>query len=133
LNKTEEARFGLEHGHSPVAHGVVCIDFDATIVPWKTVDHIHKRALPGAVKAVRALKKAGYTIVIFTSRLSPTWHKYAELDPQEQIDYVSSTLERLKIPYDFITAEKVPAQWYIDDKAIEYRDNWNEILERVLP
>ena len=133
LTKEEQMKFGLEHGHSPVADKVVCIDFDNTIIPWKVIDYHHKKALPGAAKAIRAFKKAGYIVVIFTSRLSPTWHHSAGENSKQQADYVVETLNRLNIEYDFITAEKVPAEYYIDDKAIEFRNNWNEIVERILP
>ena len=32
---------------------------------------------------------------------------------------------------DDITHEKPRAQYYIDDKAIEFKDNWAEILQRI--
>ena len=30
-----------------------------------------------------------------------------------------------------ITHEKPRAEYYIDDKAIEFKNNWKEILERI--
>ncbi len=132
MNK-DQHEFGMAYGHSPVAHRVVCVDFDGTIVKWGPLMQKHKRGIPGAVKAVRAFKKAGYTVVIFTSRLSPSWHEASGENMKEQADYVFDTLTRLGVPFDYVTAEKVPAQFYIDDKAIEFTgDNWTEIAERVL-
>lgn len=132
MNKEDQARFGLEYGHSPVAHKTICIDFDNTIVPWKPVSHYHQKAIKGAANAMRTLKKMGFTIVIFTSRMSPTWHKYSGEDAGEQMAYVKDTLNRLRIPYDVITSEKVPAEFYVDDKAIAFDGDWNKAMERIL-
>lgn len=131
-DKTQH-EFGMAYGHSPVAHRVVCVDFDGTIVKWGPLMQKHARGNKGAAKAIRAFKKAGYTVVIFTSRLSPTWHESSGEDMQTQANYVYETLKNLNIPYDYMTAEKIPAQFYIDDKAIEFKgDNWDEIAERVM-
>lgn len=122
--------------HPPVAEGVVCVDFDGTLFPWGEIDDV-KPPYPGAVDTVKALKESGYRIVIFTSRMSPTWW-FAEGWPDDAYTYVvqrSIVEERLalwKIPWDDITSEKVPAIAYIDDKAIEFRGDWKEIRKRLL-
>ena len=93
----------------------------------------------GAVDAIRAFKSAGYTIVIFTSRMSPTWWESEGMDMKEayvtQSSFCKQRLDNFGIPFDRITAEKVPAEYYIDDKAIEFEGNdysWKEIQRRVL-
>lgn len=104
-------------GHPPIANRTICIDFDGTIVPWGKL-MAPKHPFPGVGPAIRALKAEGYTIVIFTSRLSMTWLVDEDHDPDEQYAYVAGILERNSIPYDRITSEKVPAEAYFDDKAI---------------
>jgi hypothetical protein len=122
--------------HPPVAEGVICIDFDATLFPWGGIsDDI--QPLPGAVETVKALKDKGYKIVIFTSRMSPTWWKAEgwENDMYTNITQwgiVCDRLIRYGIPFDLITCEKVPAIAYIDDKAIEFRGDWEEIRKRLI-
>ena len=107
--------------HPPVAVGVVLVDFDGTLYPWGQMFSMPK-PLPGAVSAMRELREAGFRIGIFTSRLSSTWHRAEGWDTDEataeQRAYIEAILERDGIPFDFVTAEKVPAVLYLDDKAM---------------
>lgn len=120
--------FGMKYGHAPVAHNVIAVDFDSTLVFWQAIDYEHTEALPGAKEAVNELYDLGYKIVIFTSRLSPTWHESSGEDGEEQLRYVQSTLERLGIKYHYVTGEKVPAIAYLDDKAINYNGDWSKVM-----
>ena len=122
----------------PVAKKVICVDFDGTLFQWGDL-YEKKPPFVGAVDAVRALKRAGYTIVIFTSRMSPTWWHAEGMDSKKafqiQTDFCAKRLNDYGIPYDRITAEKVPAEYYIDDKAIEFEGkdfSWKEVQKRVL-
>lgn len=121
--------------HPPVARGVVCVDFDATLFPWGMLD-ADDPPFDGAVDALRAFKDAGYTIIIFTSRLSPTWHRAEGWDALASYAHwykvCADRLDKWGIPWHDITAEKVPAVAYIDDKAIEFKNDWPEIQARVL-
>lgn len=134
----EQHDYGMARGYSPVAEKVAALDFDGTIVPWGPLMG-DKDPEPGAVDAIRALKAAGYTIVIFTSRLSLTWARSVVgggaaaadfLVKQEQ--YVRETLDRAGIPYDRITAEKVPAEFYIDDNAYRYEGDWRTVHKTAI-
>jgi hypothetical protein len=131
-------KYGMEKGHPPIADRLALIDFDGTIVPWGPLMG-DKDPLPGAVEAIRDLKARGYRIGIFTSRLSRTWAASvvtggaavaAFLVEQEQ--YVRRLLTAHDIPFDFITAEKMPAQFYVDDKAIGFRGSWPAAMEDPL-
>lgn len=122
----------------PVGQKVICVDFDGTLFQW---GDLYEKLPPfnGAVDAVRAFKKAGYEIVIFTSRMSPTWWEAEGMDLKKafttQQTFCSKRLDDFGIPYDRITAEKVPAEYYIDDKAIEFTGqqfSWKQIKDRVL-
>lgn len=70
------------------------------------------------------LREKGYTIVIFTSRLSTVWHRHEGRDPVKgifaQVEYLQEYFNRYNLVADHVTAEKVPAQVYIDDRAIEF-------------
>jgi len=124
---------------APIPSGkVICVDFDGTLFEW---GELMEKTAPfvGAVEALRAFKKAGYEIIILTSRMSPTWWKDAGMKPMQamktQMTWIMSRLDAFGIPYDRITAEKVPARWYIDDRAIGFQGrtfDWNEIRNKVL-
>jgi hypothetical protein len=122
----------------PVAKGVICIDFDGTIFQW---GDMYEGTPPfmGAIDVIRELKKRGWEIVILTSRMSPTWWAHEGMDIKkafvEQQQFVTRRLENFGIPFDRITAEKVPAEYYIDDKAIRFEgkdSSWKEIGKVVL-
>ena len=122
----------------PVAEKVICVDFDGTLFQWGDL-YEKKPPFQGAVDAMRAFKKAGFTIVILTSRLSPTWWEHEGMEfgkaLQIQTDFCTKRLNDFGIPFDRITAEKVPAEYYIDDKAIEFTGEtfaWQNIARRVL-
>jgi hypothetical protein len=97
------------------------VDFDGTIAPWGSLFGFPE-PLPGAAEAVRRLKAAGYRVVIFTSRLSPTWHNAEGWNHGEatvkQVEYLREYCERFGIDADAATAEKIPAEVYLDDRAM---------------
>lgn len=108
--------------HPPAANGVVAVDFDATIKPWRGGLLGFEEPLPGAPEAVRLLKDAGYTVFVFTSRLSPVWHQHEGWETsqatREQVEFIREYCERFDIPADYVTADKIPAIAYFDDKAV---------------
>ena len=101
---------------------VIAIDFDGTVV-----EHEFPRigALkPGAREALKAFRKAGHKIIIWTCR-----HGQQEKD-------VRAWLDENDIPFDTINnpimgadlgTRKVYADLYIDDKGLRFEDNWDEV------
>jgi len=127
-----DEQFGMAHGYTPTAHRVACIDFDGTLYPWRPL-YEQPDPNPGAVEAMRRLRSAGYEIVIFTSRLSPRWLASAQYTESEQRDLIESMLRRDRIPFDEVTAEKVPAEVYVDDRAIRFAPgDWPAIIDWIL-
>lgn len=123
MNK-EDHDYGMAKGHSPVADKVVCVDYDGTIFPWGPLISYQTPPIAGAVQAVKAFAEAGFRVVIFTSRMSPTWLKATygdegwEQSREYQRMYIETMLDAYEIPFDDITCEKVPAVAYVDDKAL---------------
>ena len=122
-----------KNGHPPVADGVVCVDFDGTIAPFGDLFGFPP-PLPGAKEFLDGLVEKGMTIVIFTSRLSTVWHAHEGRDPargiMQQVEYLQEYFRRYDLPADSVTAEKVPAIAYIDDKALEYNGSWDNVSMR---
>lgn len=122
----EEANAVIAKGHPPEAEGVWLIDFDATIKPFGMMFD-DTAPYPGVAKFTQKLKEQGYTIGIFTSRLSSLWLNSIGHTEQMHVDYITEYGAKHGIPFDFITAEKRPALGYIDDKAIAFNGDWKEI------
>lgn len=127
-----DEQYGMAHGYAPIAHRVIAVDFDSTLYPWRPI-YEQPDPLPGAVEAMQRLKRAGYRLVIFTSRLSPTWLESAGYTASDQRDLIEGMLRRDGIPFDEVTSEKLPAEVYVDDRAIRFRDGeWPAIADWIL-
>lgn len=77
--------------------------------------------IEGAKEAIRLLRKK-YKVVVFTTRAGSERGK----------EVVEEWLDRYGIEVDGVTASKLPAAVYIDDKAITFAGNWTETIEDTL-
>jgi hypothetical protein len=113
----------------------VMIDLDRTIHKYSKSWHdgsVYDDPIPGAKEVIDWLKSKGFEIVIFTTRASAENAKDNGQDVTEQIQNVENWLSNNDIKYDRVTAEKLNADFYIDDKAIHIKDgNWLEVLKEV--
>lgn len=128
---TDDLDLTLRRGYPPSAHRVVCVDYDGTLFPFGYLD-ADPEPLPGAAEAMRRLQAHGYRIVVFTSRMSPTWLASTGHTAAEASERVAASLRRHGIPFDDITADKVPAAWYIDDRALRFDGDWPPITDFIL-
>lgn len=133
MTEDEIEAFALANGHPPVAHGVVLVDFDQTIRSWGGLFDFTP-PYPGAKEFIDELKAKGYTVLMFTSRLSTVWHQSENRDPymgiMAQLEFLQEYAKRFELDFDGVTAEKVPAIAMIDDKAVEFRGDWTKARRR---
>jgi len=102
--------------------GTLAIDFDGTIV-----EHAYPAVGPlkkNVVDVINGLYEK-WEIIIWTCRNNPT------LNPDKRyLDDVRRCLDSNGIKYDRIDVGaqgKVLADFYIDDRAVAFTDNWAEI------
>lgn len=111
------------------------IDLDRTIHKYsRSWDDgtMYDDPIPGAKKVIEWLKSKGFEIVIFTTRASAENAEEHGQDVSEQIQIVENWLSNNDIYYDRVTAEKLNADFYIDDKAIHIKDgNWLDVLKEI--
>jgi hypothetical protein len=109
------------------------IDFDGPIHEYSKGYNdgiLYGKPSEGSREVIDWLKSKGYEIVIFTSRASKTNGLENGGDYKKEILKVESWLKDNDIYYDLITAEKLAANFYIDDKAIHY-NNWDTVKNEV--
>lgn len=109
---------------SPDKTQTLAIDFDATIVQYDPKDFPKiGEPEPGAVKALNELHNLGYKIMIFSHR--------TKMPGQKQ--KVEEWLKKYEIPFDSIWegSGKPNAAYFIDDKGIQYKGNWEEIVRDI--
>lgn len=108
------------------------IDFDGTIHRYSKGFHdgsIYDKPFEGAKEAIDWLKNQGYEIVIFTARASQQSAEEQGWNHKQQIENVETWLTDNEIYYDRVTAEKLAADFYIDDLAITIKDgDWKTVL-----
>lgn len=118
---------------------LIGIDYDGVIVPFGPLTDLDQPPIIGVIEAINSLKSKGYTIVIHTSRLSQYWWNYdyknfGASSPTAfgaaQFEYVKNYLSKWKIPYDILTAEKMPCLVYFDDRAVRISEDYG-LLEAV--
>ena len=111
------------------------IDLDGTIHRYSKGYQdgtIYDDAYTGAKEVIDFLKRNGYEIVIFTTRASKKHCEENNIDCEDQINQIADWLDNQGIDYDRITGEKLAADFYIDDKAIQIKNgNWDLVLKVI--
>lgn len=90
---------------------------------------IYGSVLNGAKEAIQELKNSGYEIIIFTSRLSNSINGEEEADKQKI--RIKKWLSKNGIEVDGMTSEKLPAEVYVDDRAVHFNGNWSKALSEI--
>lgn len=111
----------------------IMIDFDGTIHKyskgWKD-GTVYDEPISGAKQFIDQLKDDGFEVVVFTSRLSVS--SLGQEVVNEQKEMIEMWLKKYGIEVDGVTAEKLPAVAYVDDRAVEFNGVWNsELLSRI--
>lgn len=98
----------------------IAIDFDETIATNSGYpDFVLQKPIPGAREAIKKLVKLGWKIKIFTAR------------PSSDHLAIERWLKRWKIPYSAIYTGKILARYYVDDRNIEFKGNWDDVLKKI--
>ena len=111
------------------------IDLDGTIHRYsKGYDDgsMYDNPFEGAKEVINWLKRNNFEIVIFTTRASKEHSQNMGVDYKNQLDAIKSWLDTNDIYYDRITSDKLPADFYIDDKAIHIPNgDWGVVLNVI--
>ena len=110
----------------------IAVDFDGVIHTFDKGWHdgtCYGEPIEGSLEALKSLSK-NYNVIIFSAKVRPdrplvngkTGKQLVQdwLAKYDVIQYVSD-----------ITYEKPRAEYYIDDKAIKFENNWKDILGEV--
>lgn len=109
----------------------IAVDLDGTIARFDKWNGDKNIGLPvkGVRKNLKYIRdKLGFTIIIHTCR--------------SDLEVVKEYLEDYKIPYDYINENpespetvgdgKLYADYYIDDRAIEFNGKWQNVLYNLM-
>ena len=116
----------------------VAVDFDGTLVTsaWPDIGEWQ----PGAIKAMRALNKAGVHLIVHTARIAPV-DPYGNPRPQHEvyaeIQRIRQVLDEAGLSFMQIHTQpwKPGATVYVDDKAERYTGrerSWDKLVPKLL-
>lgn len=92
---------------------ILCVDWDQTLVDTETQEW-----LPGALDALRWMRKQGHIVIIHSVRAEREFGR----------NQIESKLKRHKLNFEVIA--KPYADLYIDDKGLAYT-RWPEVLKAI--
>ncbi len=111
---------------SSEAKDIICIDFDDVIhsypgwKPGQSTSSITGSLILGTKEAITKLR-IDYKVIILSSRANSPAGLRA----------IAEWLEVHGIIVDGITATKIPAAIYVDDRALAFEGDWGELLQRI--
>ncbi len=110
----------------------LAIDFDGVIHNFDKGWYdgtCYGEPIKGSLEAIKELSKT-WNIIIFTAKARPD---RPLVEGKTGTELVWSWLEKHEVDQyiDEVTWEKPRAEFYIDDKAIEFKNNWKQIIHRI--
>ena len=106
----------------------IVVDFDGVICEHRFPDV--GEPSEGVQEALNTLKKAGYRIIIHSCRTS---FQFKNLLVGDQFERIKDYMKYYKLPFDKIWEPDKPIGIaYIDDKSITFKNNWDEIADKLL-
>ena len=114
---------------------IIAIDFDNTIAE---TDFPEIKCLKeGAKEAINSLKNLGCKIAIWTCRTGAPAEQAKQFLIDEGIKFDAfNTNDALPEGFlndtDFSDSRKIGADLYVDDKSIEFKDNWDSVLGKII-
>tara|TARA_R100000152_G_C6732969_1_gene157435 strand:- start:310 stop:702 length:393 start_codon:yes stop_codon:yes gene_type:complete len=110
----------------------IAIDFDGVIHNFDKGWHdgtCYGEPIEGSLEVIQRLAQK-YNIIIFSAKVRPDRPLVNGKTGKELVIEWLKDKNVMKYVKD-VTHEKPRAQFYIDDKAIKFDNNWSDILEEV--
>ncbi len=112
----------------------IIVDFDGTICGFKFPDCGPPE--PGVKEALLELSDTGFEIVIHSCRTGTYWKDLVDVDNRvSHIAAIVSYMDDNDLYYDELliaeNMDKPIAEFYIDDRGIGYKGNWNAVVNEI--
>ena len=96
----------------------IVFDVDDTILTTENRDYENSRPKMEVIVGMRAMKDAGWTVILNTARGMGRSNGDIESVRQEVIEEIEKFCTKYDVPYDTILIGKPWAACYVDDKAM---------------
>ena len=102
----------------PNPRNTIVFDVDDTILKTQDRDYENSRPKMEVVEGMRALKKAGWRIVLHTARGQGRSGGNIETVRDQVTKEIQDFCKKFQVPYDELILGKVWAHFHVDDRAM---------------
>ena len=103
----------------------ICFDFDGVIhsatAPWQCEEIILGAPVKGCRETLNAIKEKGYRIIVHSVRCRSSKGRKA----------IAKYMYANQLEYDKISQHKPIADFYIDDRAVLFAGNWQDVIKAM--
>jgi len=113
---------------------LICFDLDEVIcnnTKYKNsnlINYNKSKPIRGAVKAINKLYDRGHTIIIYTARGMTRYKGNVSLVKKKLSKLTINSLKTWNLKYHKLVFGKIAYDVIIDDKSINYKNNWKRII-----
>jgi capsule biosynthesis phosphatase len=116
----------------PDSKKTIVFDVDDTILTTENRDYANSKPKEEVVKGLRALKEAGWYIILQTARGMGRSNGDIESVRVQVTREIEEFCSKYDVPFDELLLGKPWAAWYVDDKALrpdEFAARYNSLID----
>ena len=106
-----------------------CFDIDNTICRTKSRNYAESKPIRNKINLINKLYDQGHTIFFFTARYMGRNNNNVLKAKSEGFKYTYRQLKKWKVKFHKLYFGKPAADYYIDDKFLNFNKNWDKKLK----
>lgn len=107
---------------------IICFDIDGVICKTKKNNYIGSKPNKSVIKIINFLYDKGHIIKIFTSRYMGRSNERKTLAKKKAEPITKKQLKKWGVKYNHLIFGKPSYDYFIDDKAYNFKDKWKKII-----
>ena len=111
---------------------IICFDIDNTICRTNKSNYRKSKPIIKNIKYINNLYDCGFEIKIFTARYMGRTNDNVSLAKKKAKKFTLAQLKKWKVKYHKIYFGKPSADYYIDDKNLNFNPKWVKELKKIL-
>lgn len=108
----------------------ITLDIDGIICKTNKSDYKNSKPIKKNIKFVNTLYNRGFTINIYTARFMGRTDNNVILAKKKGYKLTISQLKKWNVKYDKLFFGKPSSDFYVDDKDINFKSNWVNVLKK---
>ena len=109
---------------------IFCFDLDNVICKTYLNDYFNSIPIKKNIRVINSLYEKGHIIKIFTARFMGRSNQNIKKAKKKGIKITLKQLKKWNVKYNKLIFGKPSFDIYIDDKNINFKKNWSQILKK---